>query len=271
MLAVVLLAPFAAGQTLTVETFVELQNDPGALRGAVEQMSDEDLAALGDAVTDAMNENYRDALAMETTLHELQRLQLLQSGGAPINPLVGDFLSLDARGQQDFVDRMSVGELETLAEDLERQIQEDHRIAQQLEIALMQQEVLLKRMAANPISARDPRCDPGSMCRTSCTTVAGGCKKDAAQIAKDCAMHANELYGNCERFNASKITQCLGNRLINLGLCAAQRTGNQRKCGLGNVNCQDCCSSFATGRRPLAMCIAHITNVELDSTLPSMQ
>ena len=46
MLVAVLVAPFAAAQALTIERFVELQDDPGALREAVEHMSDEDLAAL---------------------------------------------------------------------------------------------------------------------------------------------------------------------------------------------------------------------------------
>ena len=84
---------------------------------------------------------------METTVRELERLKFLRSGGAPINPLVGDFLSLDSGRQQDVVVGMSDAELEALADDLERQIHEDHRIAQQLEIALMQEEILLKRMA----------------------------------------------------------------------------------------------------------------------------
>ena len=159
MLVAVLVAPFAAAQALTIERFVELQDDPGALREAVEHMSDEDWAALGDAVTDAINENYRDALAMETTVRELERLKFLRSGGAPINPLVGDFLSLDAGRQQDVVVGMSDAELEALADDLERQIHEDHRIAQQLEIALMQEEILLKRMAGpwRVLAGAEPR------------------------------------------------------------------------------------------------------------------
>ena len=134
----------------------------------------------------------------------------------------------------------------------------------------MEEELLLKRMAANPVSARHPRQDPGSMCRAGCRSQWSSFDADVAQIASDCAAEAKRVHTRCA-VTPSKITQCLGNNPINLGVCSAQRRANGQKWGMANMDCQTCCASFSSGRVPIATCMAHFTNVELDSSRPPMQ
>ena len=225
LLVAVCVAQFAWAQTVSVAEFIELSSDDDALAEAIERMPLDERRALGDAVSDAFQESYRTALKLEMSVLELQRLKLLDGGAtSPAGALVEEFFSLDPSSSEfsDFVEGLSLAERENLANDAGRQFDSNLRRAQQLELAAMEQELLVRRMSYSPITEADPQCDPGSICRLGCASRYASCARQVAQIASDCADDANERKKACRIGNLLNPEKCLGKHLQHLASCGVR-------------------------------------------------